>query len=190
MGEEMNYEAFVKEMALSRINRTFLNNNKKHALYVLVELFNHAEKELRIFAGCLCNDVGNNSKYIMALSDFILRGGTLRILLNAYNEEETKQSDLYKRLAYFQSINKPITIKMTTAKPYKESDPDKKEVHFTIADKIAYRIENDIENFCAEWNFNDEKRAQSIADLFDQLFDEENTKEINILKLFGYDEHK
>ena len=171
-------------MALSNEDRMFLNSDEDHALDVLVQLFQLSEKQIRIFAGCLCKHVGNKPEYVVALSEFIERGGTLYILLNAYDEECAKTSNLYKRLAYYKSLKKPIIIKKTSAKPYLTGDPAKKEVHFTVGDKKAYRIETDVNKRTAECNFNNPRIATNTADFFDNLFNKEDSIEIDLIKLF------
>lgn len=187
MAIDKKYRDFVTFLAKSGDNRTFLNSDEDHALDVLVQLFQIAQSTVRIFAGSLCHHVGNKSEYVIALSEFIERGGELRILLNNYNEEFAKTSNLYKRLAYYKSQGKPVTVKTTNSKPYRTGDPEKREVHFTIGDEKAYRIETDIEKRTAECNFNNPELAKSTAEFFDMLFNREDAKEINLLKLFGDD---
>ena len=170
MANEREYKDFVKSLALSNENRTFLNSNEDHAVEVLEQLFQISENEIRIFAGCLCKHVGNRSEYIVALSEFIEQGGTLHILLNAYDEEAARNSNLYKRLAYYIDGGKPVVVKSTDAHPYRVFDTDKREVHFTIGDRKAYRIETDIDKRTAECNFNNPKLAENMADFFDTLF--------------------
>lgn len=187
MAKDKKYKDFVYLMAKIDENRTFLNSDEDHALDVLVQLFQLAQKTVRIFAGSLCQHVGNKSEYVIALSEFIERGGELRILLNNYNEEIAKTSNLYKRLAYYKSQGKPVFVKTTNSHPYRTGDPEKREVHFTIGDEKAYRIETDTEKRTAECNFNNPELAKTTADFFDMLFNKEENKEINLLKLFGDD---
>ena len=184
MASDRKYKEFVKNMAINGENRLFLNSDEDHALDVLVQLFQISKEQIRIFAGCLCKHVGNRPEYVVALSEFIERGGTLHILLNAFYEECARNSNLYKRLAYYKSLNMPIVVKGTSAKPYLTGDSDKKEVHFTIGDKKAYRIETDIEKRTAECNFNNPRIATNTADFFDSLFSRDDSKEIDIVKLF------
>lgn len=182
------YRKFVSSLAIGDgVDRVFMNSDEEKALIVLVELFKSAKTKVRIFAGSLYHSVGNKLEYLIALSEFLERGGELRVLLNDYNEEAAKTSNLYKRLAYYKSKGKPIFIKTTNSRPYRTGDPEKKEVHFTIGDEKSYRIETDIEKRTAECNFNNPVLAKTIADFFDMLFDKEDTKEIQLLKLFGYD---
>ncbi len=181
---DRNYQDFVKALSEKRENRTFLNSDEDHALDVLVKLFEISQKKVRIFAGSLCKHVGNKPEYVVALSEFIERGGELCILLNNYDEKCAKSSNLYKRLAYYKSKGCNVNVKSTSAKPYRKADPEKKEVHFTIGDDMAYRIETDTEKRTAECNFNNPELAKKTAVFFDTLFENEESKEIDLKKLF------
>ena len=185
MATDLIYEKFLQTVADKGENRTFLNSNEDHAVSVLVKIFQTSQSTLRIFAGCLCEHVGNQPAYIIALSEFIERGGKLYILLNAFDENKAKVSNLYKRLAYYKSQGKPIFVKKTPARPYLTNDPEKKEVHFTVGDEKAYRIETDVEKRTAECNFNNPVLASDTALFFDSLFKRADTEEIDIIKLFN-----
>lgn len=178
------YRNFVRTLAEIGENRTFLNSDEEHAVEVLVQLFHLSQNEVRIFAKSLCEHVGNRLEYIIAISEFIERGGNLYILLNGYKEDLAKESSLFKRLAYYKSKGFPVYVKKTNAHPYRTNDPEKKEVHFTIGDKKSYRIETDIEKRTAECNFNNPALATVTADFFDGLFNSEEAGEIDLIKLF------
>lgn len=178
------YRNFVKSLAESGENRTFLNSDEDHAVEVLVQLFRLANEDVRIFASSLCEHVGNRQEYIVAISEFIERGGRLFILLNGYKEELSKESSLFKRLAYYKSKGCPVFVRKTNAHPYRTSDPDRNEVHFTIGDKKSYRIETNTEKRTAECNFNSPTIATVTADFFDKLFNDDRAEEIDLIKLF------
>ena len=184
MGTKSEYELFLQDVAAIGENRTFLNSSEEHAVSVLVKIFQISNTTIRIFAGCLYEHVGNDPAYIIALSEFVERGGKLYILLNKFDEDKAKSSNLYKRLAYYKSLGKPVFVKGTSAHPYRKNDPDKKEVHFTIGDEKSYRIETDIEKRTAECNFNNPTLAKDTADFFDFLFTREDSEEIDIIRLF------
>lgn len=181
------YKEFIASIVKSGENRTFLNSDESHALAVLVQLFQIAQREIRIFAGCLCKHVGDQPEYIVALSEFIERGGTLHILLNKYDKDCARTSNLYKRLAYYKSKGYPIVIKKTALRPYRTEDPDKKEVHFTVGDECAYRIETDVDKRTAECNFANPVLGKQTAAFFDSLFERSDSEEIDITKLFDND---
>lgn len=178
------YKVFVHTLARNSEDRIFLNSDEDKAVVVLVQLIQNAQQELRIFAGNLCNQVGEDSNYIIAISEFVERGGKVKILLNNYDATCAKNSNLFKRLAYYIAQGKNISVRKTDAKPYRTSDIDKKEIHFTVSDDVAYRIETDIEKRTAECNFNSPQVAKGIADFFDGLFDAEESKDIDIKDLF------
>ena len=187
MPGDPKYAQFVKMLALANDSRIFLNSDEDHALDVLVELFKKAKDEIRIFAGCLCKHIGNKPEYITALSDFIERGGTVKILLNAFDEEAAKNSNLYKRLAYYQSSGKPVFVKKTLAHPYRTKDPEKREVHFTVGDMSSYRLETSIEQRTAECSFNSPEIAKDTALFFDSLFLRSDAEDIDLQHIFNYD---
>lgn len=184
IGKINNYEQFVRLLARNNDDRTFLNSDEAHALTVFVQMFRSAMEEVRIFAGCLCKYIGNEPEYIIALSEFIERGGKLYILLNAYDESLAKESNLFKRLSYYKSLSKPVYIKTSNTHPYMLKDGKKNEVHFSVADNKAYRIETDIVKRSAVCNFNNPVLAKQITELFDELFAKEDTKDIDLLNLF------
>lgn len=183
--ELKEYRDFVRALSETSNGRIFLNSDPDHAIIVFKQIFDQSKDIVRIFAGNLTNVVGNSTEYITSLSDFVERGGKIRILLNNYNEEEARKSNLYKRLAYYQNMGKSIIVKSTSAKPYRTSAPEK-EIHFTIGDYNSYRIETDINDRTAECSMNNTDVAKLTADFFDRLFDAEKAKEIDIQSMFGY----
>lgn len=178
------YKFFVSNLADNSINRIFLNSDKEHALVVLANLFRHANKEIRIFAANLCENIGDEPEYIEAISEFIEREGHVRILLNKYNEDLLKKSNLFKRLAYYVYYGSDVIVKTTSIRPFLSKDPEKKEVHFTVMDETGYRIETDIENRTAECNFNSPVMAKGMVNFFDKIFDDPASEKIDIKKMF------
>ena len=179
-----SYKAFVRQLSDKKENRVFLNSDPKHALEVLTEIFRQSESVIRIFAASLCREVSNEPDYIEALSDFIEKDGQLRVLLNRYDPEEARQSNLFKRLAYYESLQKDISIKKTNRIFFRSNDPDKKEVHFTVGDDRAYRIETDIELRTASCNLNDPETARKMIAQFDEIFGFPESEPIHLLPLF------
>ncbi len=183
----IEYKDFVHDLILRGDGRTFLNSDEEHALIVLTELINMAKEELRIFAGSLTGKVGSDPEYIIALSEFIERGGKLLILLNDYQPDssEAKSSRLYRRLSYYQSLNKPVIIKSTNTRPYRTNDPNNTPVHFTVADHKGYRLETDTNERSAQCSVDDPLLASAIADFFDGIFTAPASKEINFVEYFN-----
>lgn len=178
------YINYVIALARGKDNSVFLSNDDAQAITVLSNIFKNADKEVRILAGSLCSKIANDPEYISSLSDFIERNGKVMILLNKFNENEAVLCNLYKRLSYYSSIKKTIIVKSTDGHAYMSTDTDKKEVHFTIADNNAYRIEFDIENKIAECNFNDTEVVENLKKIYDGVFFSKKSIEVDLLKIF------
>ena len=180
------YREFIHMLSETSDDRIFLNKGPEHAKIVLVQIFKQSVDIVRIFAGNLTRVVGDDPAYISALSDFVQKGGKVRILLNDYKEELAKESNLYMRLAYFKSVGKDIIVTQTTVRPYQESDPDQTAVHFTIGDDKAYRLETDIMNRAAQGSMNRHDVAAEMAEFFDNIFYGGQSTEIDLLNMFRY----
>lgn len=164
------YIEYISLLSHNKVNKDFSNSDEMHAIEVLVKIFEQSKDCVRIFAQSLCNNqVSNNPKYITALSDFIERGGKVEIAINSYNEEDIRQSNLFKRLAYYLKQDGRVEIYKTEAKPYLSNDIEQKEVHFTIGDDIAYRLETDIEKRTAICNFNSPERVKVLIEFFEKI---------------------
>lgn len=188
--EELDkYRAFVKDLSDNECDKVFLNSSPEHAVVVVAQIFRQSKDTVRIFAHNLIRTIGEKYDYIVALSEFIERGGAVRILLNGFDANLAKNSSLYSRLYYFATCNRNIQIKTTNVHPYLTGDENQKEIHFTIGDKKAFRIETDTKEVLAECNMNGTKVATQFADFFDGLFnDGSKTSNVNLLTLFDHAE--
>jgi hypothetical protein len=182
------YKEFVRFLSENRVRKEFLNSDQEHALSVFINLFGQASKIVRIFAGCLSVELSNRPEYIVAISDFIERGGDVRILLNKYDESLIIKSNLMRRLSYYSSIEEyreHIKIKSTKKKFFYVEDPDKKELHFTVVDENAYRIETDVEERSATCNFNNPENAKVLVKLFDELYESIEPAQIDLSSILA-----
>lgn len=188
--EELDkYRAFVKDLSDNECDKVFLNSSPEHAVIVVAQIFRQSKDTVRIFAHNLIRTIGEKYDYIVALSEFIERGGAVRILLNGFDADLARKSILYRRLNYFATCNKDIQIKSTNVHPYLAEDEEQKEIHFTIGDKKAFRIETNTNEVLAECNMNGTKVATQFADFFDGLFnDAAKTSNVNLLTLFDHAE--
>lgn len=181
--ELREYRTLIHQLAEDKNVKVFYNQDAQHAEIVLTEIFEHSKDIIRIFAAQLYENPPISDEYIRKLSDFIEKGGKVRILLNDYNEINVLKSELFKRLAFYILQKKDIQLKETGATVYYTNDPDKKELHFTIGDNSIYRIETDIKGRIAEGSFNNETVAKKFIDMFDKLFGE--AEDINLISLFN-----
>lgn len=180
------YQNFVHHLAVNKVNQSFFNSDEDKMRSVFIELFNNSISVVRIFAGSLCNSSVENSAYIEALSDFIERKGSLRILLNNFDQTAARNSNLFKRLAYYISEGYSVSIKQTMVKPYiTTSTQEKLYVHFATGDNCAYRLETDIEHRTAMCNMNDPESTERLLVLFDSIFDDKNSVDISARQFYN-----
>lgn len=185
MDSILEYRKFVSDIATNAESRTFLNSDEEHGLIVYLNLFKIANEHVRIFAGNLCEHIGNKSEFVEAISEFIERGGKVSLLLNNYDEEAIVKSPLFMRLAYYASEKKDVTVKMTEVSA---TLGENRQVHFAIADDIAYRLETNVQERTALCNFNNATVAKKLISVFDTIFtSDEYSHTIDLIKLFAYD---
>lgn len=177
------YRALIHQLAETSSTKVFYNQDAQHAEIVLTEIFEKSKEIIRIFAAQLNDDPPVSDDYIRKLSDFIERGGKVRIMLNKYEQQNVLKSELFKRLAFYVLKKEDIQVKETSATVYYTNDPDKKELHFTLGDSCIYRIETDVQERMAEGSFNNEVVAKKFIDMFDKLFTE--GEDINLINLFN-----
>lgn len=178
------YKDFVHLQALSESGLNFLNSDEDKMKTVYIEMLNNATSEFRIFAGSLTCDVTNSSEFIETLSDYIERGGFLHILLNDYKKEKVIESQLFKRLAYYQYQKKPVVVKQSIDHPYINTQDGPTYIHFALGDKTSYRVETDINQRTAICNMNNPELTTKYADYFDKLFEKPESTEVNLVQLF------
>ena len=179
------YKEYISYLAENKIDKNFINSDYGHAVDVFETLFENAQKSVKILAGSLTSEVSNDQRYLLAISDFIERGGELKILLTDYDGAKAKSSNLFKRLFFYKFKERPVFVKQTKVIPYYSSDPDKKEIHFTVADKTSFRIENDtIERKANYCNFNNKSTAENLTVFFDEVFDSPESVDVCLISLF------
>lgn len=163
----------------------FTNCDEKHAIEVLIRLFEGAKDEIKIFAGCLCGDVPDDPRYIAALSDFIERGGKLIIMLNSFKRDKALSSNIFKRLAFYKKEGRQLDVLLTDAIPYIQDGDNRKDVHFTVCDSKAYRLETDTNTMSAVCDFNNPEIAGKYSDFFDKVVKETEPITLDLLELFN-----
>lgn len=176
-----DYREFVHGLATHQTDMIFLNSDEDKMLAVFLEMFASSQSEFRIFAGNLCNDVTNSKEYIEAISNFIEKKGKLFILLNNFHQEKAVNCNLYKRLAYYQSL-KDYDIKIKTTQT--NITYNDKPAHFAIGDRKSFRIETDIQNRTAICNMNNPEYCAKLIDFFDKMFADKDNVVVDLVRIF------
>lgn len=180
------YRNFVHNLAECHINKVFLNSDNTKMLSVFQEMFEHSNSEFRIFAGDLCNDTTGSKEYIESISNFIEKKGYLYILLNDFHQERAVTHNLYKRLAYYQSLGEyHIFIKSTKNQILYNDEA----AHLAIGDHCSYRIETDIEKRTAICNMSAPEYVEKLVSFFDGLFNDKDNLGVDLVKIFNLQEN-
>ena len=181
----MDYSDYISTLRKQCKNRIFMNSDSEKRKTVYRELLQSANSNLRFFAGNLCDEITNSEAFVEEISDFIEKNGALEIILNQYNEDLIKASNLYKRLAFYSAQNCAVSVKRTSMSVNISIHDQDTPAHFAVADHQAFRLEVDIEKRTAICNMNDEIFAQKLVDIFEKISSNSQTHIIDLVKLFS-----
>ena len=164
------YEKAIRHYAENRIDEPFFNDGDDCAKIVFKYLFKTAQKEIKIFSGSLAKKEFPDNSYVAELTNFIRNGGKVSILVQHHNQID-KDSILFSNLSrLLKSRSFPdFYLGRTKRKVLLKSHENTNEIHFTIADDKAFRIETDINTRSAMCNFNRSTIAEKYSQLFNQL---------------------
>lgn len=181
----MEYSEYISTLRKNRQNRIFMNSDSEKRKIVYRELLQCANSNLRFFAGNLCDEITDSEEFVEGISDFVEKRGNLEIILNQYDEDLIKSSNLYKRLAYYSAKHNAISVMRTSMTVTISIQGHETPAHFAVADQLAYRLEVDIEKRNAVCNMNDGALAQSLIDIFKQISSDSQTQTVDLVKLFS-----
>ena len=169
------YELTVHDFAEQRVNFMFHNEGNEHALIICQNMFGNATREIRIAANKLYNDeVVNTPSYIESMKKFLdHQDATLKIIVSEPPRPKMVNlaKSLYEMLYYSDAYREGrVRIKDADGKSFR--DPDNMHpVNFCTADGRMYRYEWNIQERCADANFNDIPRVEQLNRNFDRIFD-------------------
>jgi hypothetical protein len=164
------YESAIKEMAMTRSEKTLFNSGAENAVLVLENILLQS-KEINIFAGNfnkrVCDD--SSKRFERSLRTFLLNKGKISVILNEYNSSDKSNNTLniLKEYAAEEKYSEQnIKIRTTDQKPFIGGNF----VHYTIGDASMYRLEFDTVNFRAQFCFNDKDVSERLNKDFQERF--------------------
>jgi hypothetical protein len=175
---ESLYHKQIFQLAKDKKDEIFFNSSKEHASIVHQAIMKYATDYVYIYSSSLCTEISNNSIYCDYVDDFLGKNANhlIKIVLTNYDE-----SFLTKPLALIlNKYNKQVEIKSFKGKIFHNG----KEIHFTVSDDCAFRLETDIEKHMAYGNFNGKAQAMNLKNLFLKVFSSTLVKPV-ILKQHG-----
>lgn len=181
----MDYSEYISTLRTKRQNRVFMNSDSEKRKTVYRELLKSANSNLRFFAGNLCDEITNSEEFVEGISDFIEKNGKLEIILNKYDEDLIKKSNLYKRIAFYSAQHCAVSVKKTSIAVSIKNNDMETPAHFAVADLLAYRLEVDIDKRIAICNMNDGVFAQKLVETFEQISSSSQTTTVDLVELFS-----
>ena len=165
------YREAVEHMALTKMDNEFGNKNTQHAAIVLTTMLKNTTKCFKIFSGEFHSHVTDDPEFLAALEEYLKSGKTFKLLLATLPEEE-KQSNALKMVIKYAGTNSKTVFYKKAKESFITSPQElfngKAPYHFSVADKTAFRLEIDAQEYKAICNFNDQKIAQDLSNLFDK----------------------
>lgn len=172
---DTEYEVFVQDLAKRKDAKTFSNQSRSHALTILHNVFDSAEKYVDIFSGNLDPAVYDNEKLLDSVKNFIeKRGGKVNVLL----QEEVCEARLSDSNNFIGTIlansDNGCSIQVVT----QNNNLAKADKHFLVADDRIYRVELDIVKHTAVCSFQESSIAINLRALFDICVMPPHTKKL------------
>lgn len=164
------YKKYITNLAKERSNTLFINSGPEHAAIVIASMFKTAKEEVSMFCGDLNGDVSTQFNYILALRSFLQKGGTWKVLLEEYDEND--MPNIFHFIPEFIGTDQ-VQVKHTHTRV---KDGNQNFVHFLVADKRMYRIENDTKKYLAKGNFNDPDTSLRLNTLYDDIFENHSSE--------------
>ena len=184
--ELVPYRAAVEEYARKRVDYLFHNRGAEHALIILSNLFENANKCIRIAAQKLCdNSVVNTQTYVESMKHFLDRENTTlnMLIVDVPSLEEVNSCDrsncfywmLYNHPAYKEGR---IQLRQGNGRAFKDSKSGNF-INFCTGDDRMFRLENNVEARTAIANFNDCAYTNELITAFDAVYPDQEPVDLH-----------
>jgi hypothetical protein len=169
MKMEINlYREAVALAATTKLDSRFSNKGSDHAKVVMQYIFRSADNCVRWYSGRIASDFLLSHELKNAVTDYLNKDGSKLIII------AEKKADP-ESLIFLQLFKSKVEIHFLSEldlKP-KISLPG----HFIVADDISFRLETNDATREAIVNFNEPAIARRLITLFDNVIDQEFTKQ-------------
>lgn len=156
------YADDIEHLASKKINEEVYNSNDVRAYAIMTSMFRHAGNKVEIVCSADCTELSDDPEFIEALDGFLdFRKGRLEIIL-CDSIEKLMQHKVFETLSKYAS---QVSIEITDKKFYYNG----REVHFAVADGMAFRIETDIKEKLSRANFNYPEGARRLSRYFNEM---------------------
>jgi hypothetical protein len=165
---QISYEEIVEFLAKEKVNQRISNGRTEHAISLLKVMFKYAEKEIRIYTGCLFDGVYGDKGLLSAFKNFLLDENNKVFVLLQNNVLNIDEHPMIQTANDLKKINSRGRFIVRHARGiYAQESVE----HFAVMDKSGFRYELDDENKKAIANFNEPKTASNFIKAFDLAFE-------------------
>jgi hypothetical protein len=158
------YETFVLDLATRKDPKTFSNQSRSHALTILRNVFESAERYVDIFSGELFSPVYNDKRLLVSVRAFVSKGGEVNILL----QKEIPKSRLSDKNDFlnimYDKRDKGCSVKIVN----KSTALGQATSHFLVSDDRMYRVELDTVKHMAVCSFQERSMSVMLKNLFNK----------------------
>lgn len=163
------YKEDLEKASKGNENRIVLNDGPVKASILTTILLKNSKDFVYIYSNNLNKVVTSNKEFISILESKLSDPKIeVKILLNeATNNKEIEK--LFKKYAEYKKFNNQIVIVKDFTKIKQVFKDD---MHFSVYDNKAYRLEYNTISYKAEANFNEPKMANGLKELFLYLFED------------------
>lgn len=173
LNADKSYREKIFRLAKGKKDQLFYNSSPEHAKIVHLAIIQNASRYVNILCSSMCSEISNNKEYCTSVDRFLsVPEHQMNIVFTDYD------SSFHKKpiAGIFRRHKTNVTIKKFDGHILL----DRNEVHFTISDDRAFRLENNIQEHIAYGNFNNVAVASSLNEKFNEVLNSDKTQPINI----------
>lgn len=164
------YRELVEILFRERSKEIFDNSSPDHAAVLMETMFRHGDRCIRIFSGCLSDDVYGRASLISEVKKFLFeKSGNLIIII----QDQIEQALIFNRklLAEILADNTGSAVVSNGRLQVFLANPRhaKLDGHFSTMDGIAFRLETNKEKMEAVASANNAGSCVKLDGVFDML---------------------
>ena len=145
----------------------FPNQGVEHAQIMLANLIENTHRNLLVYAESLDSEVANCEQYFDAFALLNRRNIIIKLLLNNKPDKNNPTSTINRICDKFGDMP---TFQCRILPPEEKKKILRKDINFTVGDHKMFRFEYDIKESKANGSFNSPDIAESLYDLFKELY--------------------
>lgn len=182
--DERLYFKEIDSAQQGKLNLLISNGKPEHAAYLINTFFQHARSDIRLFSGRLSQtmdgvEMYGNPHIRKAARDMFERGCRMRVVLEEPIDAPSHDPNRHPLVVIANKLKERVhmegVLDIRKANPKSMAFLERHDYlhHWMVMDNHAFRLETDTGAVKAFVNFNDERAADALASIFDNLLFEQ-----------------